>query len=238
MLTVLNQQPPEKPSYREDGFLQVFKVFPTIQGEGPFTGTPAIFARLSGCNLGAFSCSLCDTDYTSQRELLSSSELVDRIKQAAGPNRISLIVVTGGEPYRQNIIPFTKHAIREGFRVQVETNGTLCPPGMETLSSLSIVCSPKTPKINWDMERCVSAYKYVLDADFVDPDDGLPTCTMGASLRIARPAFKFSPEHLFIQPLDEQDEVENQRNRKAAVDSCLRFGYRLSLQTHKLLGLE
>ncbi len=197
---------------------------------------PAVFVRLAGCNLA---CEWCDTDYTSTRKLYKAEDLYDRVRFVSQSGKLKLVVITGGEPFRQNISPFVKMLLKDCIRVQIETNGTLYLDDLPYLRNrFSIVCSPKTPKINPSLEEFVSAWKYILDADNIDPVDGLPTHSMGALCSIARPSFVFSRVEVYVQPLDEKDEVKNKRNAQACVESCLKHGYRLSIQGHKILGLE
>ena len=92
------------------------------------------------------------------------------------------------------------------------------------------------------MELYNPVYKYVIQAGYVDMD-GLPTKTLG-SLRPARPRF-FGGQPLvdreseiYLQPLDQQNENLNRLNMEAAVASCMNHGYRMCLQTHKIMGLE
>lgn len=233
----LNMQPAEKPDLREDGSLDVHSVFKTIQGEGPLAGTPAIFVRLAGCSL---QCPGCDTEYTSKRERMSPELLFDRIIPLLHFGRgIELIVITGGEPFRQNLIPFCNLAIARGWTIQIETNGVHAPSA-KLHDDVSIVCSPKTPKIHPDLEYRIDAYKYVLSAGAVDPFDGLPTDVLRLGHRPARPSLVRSIDDysIFVQPMDEGDVDKNRWNVEAAVQSCMQFGYQYSHQIHKLIGLE
>lgn len=226
----LNIQPVERQELRSDGMLDVIDTWLTLQGEGPFAGTPAVFVRLAGCDL---QCPACDTQYTEGRTLRPYRDLLLEIFDKAGSAR--LVVLTGGEPFRQNcsdiFLPLKGH----GFRVQVETNGTLFAPWAYSVSSL--VCSPKTPKLNPDLVPFINAYKYILSADEVDPADGLPLSSLGMNGRPARPQEGFRGE-VFVQPLDEQDITRNALHARAAAESCLKYGYRLSMQVHKELGLK
>lgn len=230
----LNQQPSEKPSFREDGVLDVFDIWYTIQGEGPDAGTPAVFIRLAGCNLA---CPNCDADYTSKRKWMTEYDISSVIQQWLHPSSSKrLVVFTGGEPFRQNIQPVVDFLIgRDKCRIQVETNGTLPPGFARPYTQFSIVCSPKTPKVHPDIEYWAKAYKYVIEAGHVD-QDGLPTRALGG-MYPARPKKNFGGQ-IFVQPCDEKDPKKNKANIQAALDSCMKFGYRLSLQLHKQLGLE
>jgi 7-carboxy-7-deazaguanine synthase len=234
----LNMQPIEKQVNDPEGNLDVVHIWYTLQGEGPFTGTPAVFLRLAGCNL---QCPACDSDYTTGRHLLSVPEIVSKV-QSLMP-KPGLVVLTGGEPLRQNIVPliFELYGLNHG--VQIETNGTLfpiVPDGwvMEPSSSQgTIVCSPKTGSINERLKPFINHLKYIVAYDKIDPEDGLPTDSLGAGVRVARPWSGFKGQ-VWIQPLDEQDEERNKLHLKAAADVCMKFGYRLTIQIHKLVGLD
>lgn len=236
----INQQPPETLGRTDTEARDVFKIFYTMQGEGPYNGTPAVFLRLSGCNL---QCPACDTDYTSQRQFMTPREiLIDaHLKHANNMMKSPLLVITGGEPFRQDLVGIINEFAAAGWRVQIETNGTLGPIGEQEFPfhNVTIVCSPKTPRINGKLEPHIAAYKYVIEDGKVDARDGLPTVTLG-KFRPARPHFQNSNKNaeIFVQPLDEQDPVKNANNTRAALESCMKYGYRLCLQTHKTLNLE
>lgn len=239
----INKQAPERAFLHAQGALQIQEVFATIQGEGPFAGTPATFVRLAGCNL---QCPGCDTDYTSKRQTLTATEVVQLVRQQSrrpaphGPQKgllEPLVVITGGEPFRQNLTPFVTILLGLGFRVQLETNGTFMLDGFPW-EKVTVVCSPKTGRINYDFSHRVNAFKYVVQAGYVDPTDGLPFATLGQLTQssVARPPVGSAAE-IYVQPLDEQDETKNKANLAAAVQSCLQFGYRLCIQTHKLANV-
>ncbi len=232
----LNMQAPEKPSLREDGSLEVHSVFKTLQGEGPFVGCASIFIRLSGCNL---SCTNCDTDYTSRREILNPRQILYQVHMACAGKPPVLIVLTGGEPFRQNVVPLIESLLDRDFMVQVETNGIFWPKDLEYNEGLSIVCSPKTANIHANIAKAAIALKYVLDAEHVDPNDGLPTESIGCLQRPYRPwpCKAITPE-IYVQPLDEQDRLKNKRNLEACIESCLKYDYTLSIQAHKIIGVE
>ena len=222
--------------------LEVHSIFYTIQGEGPYAGHPAVFVRLAGCNL---QCPGCDTDYTSNRETLTPNQIVDRILKAMSPNwdpEITsgpIVVITGGEPFRQNLTQLLELLVnRWAFTVQVETNGLL--PFPETMpESVVIVCSPKTSNINRRNIRRINALKYVIHHAHVNPNDGLPLTALhhSNSGQVYRPLDGYMGK-IYVQPMDEKDEEKNKLNRQAAVESCLKFGYVLQLQIHKIIGVE
>lgn len=234
----INTQPTERPFIHPQGALNLINVFPTIQGEGPFAGTPATFVRLAGCNL---QCPKCDTNYTEGRSTVAATELAAMIRLTEKPRRglngQHLVVITGGEPFRQNLTPAVTLLLGLGYRVQLETNGTLFLDGFP-YERVTVVCSPKTGRINYDLAKRVHAFKYVVQEGFVHPDDGLPFATLGQDNQtdVARPPVG-SMADIFVQPLDEQDANKNRKNLEAAVASCLRHGYRLCIQTHKLANV-
>lgn len=236
---MINNQPIEKrePSY--EGTLQVHSIFKTIQGEGPFCGTPCVFVRLAGCNL---QCPMCDTDYTSTRQHMKPLEVLIHV-QNLWQREPGLVVITGGEPFRQHIGELVATLVHNGFYVQIESNGTMNPPvfpwnkdtGMRR--GAYIVISPKTGKINTLAEAAACALKYVVrygDAD----SDGLPKHALDMPNRPARPTPGLFNGQIYIQPLDSKDEVDNHLHTQEAVSSSLAHGYILQLQIHKFIGVE
>ncbi|MCE3255333.1 MAG: 7-carboxy-7-deazaguanine synthase QueE [Rickettsiaceae bacterium] len=205
--------------------LDVQEIFATFQGEGIFTGFPAVFIRLGGCNLA---CKFCDTEFDSYKKL-SLEEILFKARNLAAENgTIKLAVITGGEPLRQNIVPLCKSLIKEGFTVQIETNGTLF---QDLPKKVNIVCSPKNPNgkyypIRPDLLQKISAFKFLISADNKN--------------------YNFVPEvgqtknkiPVYLQPMDEYDQKKNQKNRQLVLKLARENGCRLSLQTHKLWGID
>lgn len=234
-MQLLNQQPIEKQEIDPAGILDIVSVFATIQGEGPYAGEPAVFVRTAGCNLD---CSACDTDYTSNRKKIPPDEL-DIMISAIMPSKANLVVITGGEPLRQNLLPLLRRLMYDRqYKVQIETNGTLYLKGIDGLLTdrLTVVCSPKTGKINERMMHIVDSLKYVVSAGKVDPEDGLPLDSLGAGVAVQRPWPGFFGQ-IFVQPCDDLDAEKNKANLDEAVNSCMKFGYRLSIQLHKIANL-
>lgn len=230
----LNKQPREKTS--KANTIELFKTWPTIQGEGPFAGLPALFIRLAGCNL---QCPLCDTDYTSHRHPMTIEAAVETIYQLYGL-RYRLCVITGGEPFRQRGLgPFARALNDRGYLVQIETNGTLFTDNFPfTSPSCIIVCSPKANFIHPKLKPYINALKYVVEAGHTCPHTGLPTRVLGKAIIPPAPWHGFNKDQVYVQPLDEQDPVKNRQHMDEAVRVCMQYGYRLCLQTHKIAGLE
>lgn len=225
---------------------EVHSIFPTIQGEGPFTGMPAVFVRLAGCNL---QCVFCDTDF-SVKEQMTATRIVDHVQ---GIRRdlpgIELVVLTGGEPLRQYVLPLVLALNAAGLKVQVETAGTLWTKDLEFTFAKrgeleprnTIVCSPKTASIAPGIGPYVHAVKYICESGKNCIQDGLPIRSSQKSLlsnqcRVARPsAFgKLSRQEILIQPCDGPS---LQANTMSAISICQRFGYRLSVQVHKMINV-
>lgn len=227
---MLNRQPAEKPNRDPSGDLDVHSIFRTIQGEGPFAGRRAIFIRLAGCNL---QCPSCDTDYTSGRHFMSPAQILRAIEH----NRDYLVVITGGEPMRQNLRPLIELLAEDGFQIQIETNGTMFRE--LPWDKVTVVCSPKTGRVNPYLLPHIHSYKYVLDALSMSATDGLPIAALGHpnSGLLARPHQGFSGT-IYLQPADLKNEDRNARNLDACIASCVSHGYTLGLQLHKILGLE
>ena len=231
----MNIQRIEKQVKSFDGSLDVQEVFTTIQGEGPHAGRSAIFIRLAGCNL---QCPLCDTDYTSNRRKMSVEELVLDVYKR---KRDGLVVITGGEPFRQELCPLISGLqVAGSYIIQIETNGTLCEANLPFGTEL--VVSPKAGKLAagiYEQQKLVVAFKYVLNADEIVESDGLPLRALNhpASPMVARPPEWLSNRKVFVQPVDEGNPAKNKRNLDACIAAVHRFGYTLSIQQHKIINL-
>jgi 7-carboxy-7-deazaguanine synthase len=205
----------------------VNEIFKTLQGEGAQAGRVAVFCRFSGCNLWsgrevdrqAAICRFCDTDFVGTNGpgggiFSNTRELVAAIEAAWGAesNR-RFVVFTGGEPLLQLGAELLEAMCARGFESAVETNGTKDLP-----SGLNWVCvSPKA-----------GARLHVREGDeikLVFPQDGIDPATMtGLNFR-----------HFWLQPMDG---VNREANTAAAVSYCMDHPqWRLSLQTHKFIGI-
>ncbi|MCU0834300.1 MAG: 7-carboxy-7-deazaguanine synthase [Chromatiaceae bacterium] len=208
----------------------VKEIFYTLQGEGANSGRPAVFCRFAGCNLwsgrerdrGKAFCQFCDTDFRGTDgqhggKYPKSDELANRIAVTwpAGPNGSGrpFVVCTGGEPLLQLDEGLIRALHARGFEVAVETNGTRPPP----------------PGVDW---ICVSPKA---DAELA--------LLSGNELKLVYPQEKAPPErfehltfdYFFLQPMDGPNRAEHTRQ---VVDYCKAHPrWRVSLQTHKLLGI-
>ena len=120
--------------------MRINEIFYSIQGEGFFTGTPAIFIRFSGCNI---KCDFCDTQHLSYKEM-TEEEILDEVRKYPARH----IVITGGEPSIQITSSLIDKLHDEEFFVQMETNGSISLP--EGCNIDWITCSPKHIKVVLD----------------------------------------------------------------------------------------
>ena len=205
---------------------KIKEIFLTKQGEGYHTGRKSVFIRFSGCNLWSGMekdrdkaiCNWCDTDFVGTNGLNGGKYSIDQIAKLvrdlwpANILEAPYIVCTGGEPLLQLDQFFVDEMHRNGFEIAIETNGTCIPPN----------------KIDW---ICVSPKN---NTDLV-----LKT---GDELKFVYPQSNFSPQqfekfnfnHFFIQPMDGTHYDRNEKMSKEFIKKNPHW--KLSLQTHKLLG--
>ncbi len=189
--------------------LQLAEIFYSIQGEGTFTGTPAVFVRLAGCNL---SCDFCDTDY-SLKFFASVDEVVRRVRELAGD--CPTVILTGGEPLAQretiDLIPALR---RDGRRVHIESNGTLYA---ELPTDVWLCVSPKE-RVDPRMIARADELKLIVDERV--PEEWLSRAN--------------DRQVLLLQP-----EGNKAKNIALALEYVKAHPQRLrlSLQTHKLIGV-
>lgn len=249
-----NSQPISPISHSNGERVLVHSIFETIQGEGPFAGRRALFVRLAGCNL---QCPGCDTEYTEGAKEYHFEDLACDVSSYFSPGDDGLVVITGGEPFRQNIAPFCKQIIAQGahedqnLHVQIETNGRIQPQYPDIINrlqdrrKLTIVVAPKTAHTAAFFEIGADAWKYVVSAGDVWKD-GLPIRALGHPVKnagrggyIARPPAGYEGD-IFIQPFDSGNEEENKLHLQEALRCVTDYPgrRRISLQVHKLLGME
>jgi 7-carboxy-7-deazaguanine synthase (Cx14CxxC type) len=205
----------------------VKELFLTLQGEGVQSGSRAVFLRFAGCNLwsgreqdrAGAQCTFCDTDFVGTDgkgggKYGSADALVDAVAAEWGEGRDDrLVVITGGEPMLQLDSALVDALHERGFRVAIETNGTL-----PVASGLDWVCV--SPKGGTEVvQRSGNELKLVWPQDGIDP----------------RQLESWDFEHFLVQPMDCAD-------GEAAVEAAIRLAmerpkWKLSLQSHKLVGL-
>jgi len=206
----------------------VKEIYYTLQGEGAQTGRAAVFLRFAGCNLwtglerdrASAMCQFCDTDFVGTDgvnggKFTTAAALADAVvaQWRAGERSKPYVVCTGGEPLLQVDEALIAALHARGFEIGVETNGTQLPP----------------PGLDW---ICVSPKA---NAELV--------LRQGSELKLIYPQVGGEPEkyaglvfdHFFLQPMDSPARAAN---TQAATEYCLAHPqWRLSLQTHKLIGI-
>lgn len=198
--------------------LQVNEVFLSLQGEGPFAGFPAVFIRLAGCNL---QCDFCDTDH-SRHFHWSEAQITSKAVDLAG-NHVKLVVITGGEPFCQDIIALTDWLHEAGFKIQIESNGTVVPDDLFPWERVNLVISPKAkPPALLPQAQAV---KFVL-RNQEQPDRFSLTLAKGLNIPI------------FVQPVDDKDPAKNKANLDWCVELCIENNWRLSLQLQKIINVR
>jgi 7-carboxy-7-deazaguanine synthase (Cx14CxxC type) len=206
----------------------VKELFLTLQGEGAQMGMRAVFCRFAGCNLwtgreadrAKAICQFCDTDFVGTDgegggKFADAQALADAVLAAWGPSEVNrLVVCTGGEPLLQLDVPLIDALHARGFRIAVESNGTV--PAPEGIDWLCI--SPKAGAET--VQRSGDELKLVFPQAGLMPD--------------AVEGWNFG--HYFVQPMDG---VAQRENIAAAIGWCLENPkWRLSLQTHKVVGIS
>jgi len=208
----------------------VKEIFYTLQGEGVQTGRAAVFCRFVGCNLWSGHekdrvnaiCKFCDTDFLGTEgpdggKFGTEAQLANRIEQtwySPSSSRKKFVVFTGGEPLLQLDRPLIEALHSREFEIAVETNGTVAAP-----SGLDWICvSPKAgTKL---IQNTGDELKLVFPQSGAPPEE-----FQGLGFR-----------HFFLQPMDGP-------HRKTNTDQALRYClgnpvWRLSLQTHKFVGIR
>ena len=221
--------------------LKINEMFETIQGEGMHTGVPSIFVRLQGCPVG---CPWCDTKHTwviDETKLSPVAAVVNKGQEsetfftASPESLIALfkdygyhakhVVITGGEPCMYDLVPLTQKLEALGYSAQIETSGTF-----------EVHCSENTwvtvsPKVNMkggydvltsallranEIKHPIAMQKHIDELDellAILPEDKVPT--------------------VCLQPISQQA-----RATELAIQTCIKRNWRLSLQSHKYIGIE
>ncbi len=189
--------------------IQLSEIFYSIQGEGTWSGTPAVFVRLAGCNLA---CDFCDTDY-STKFFASVDDVVAKVREIGGD--CPMVVLTGGEPLAQAETTVLINALRrDGRRVHVESNGTIYAPLPD---DVWLCVSPKE-RVDPRMAERADEAKLIVDERV--PEEHL-------ALFARKPTILLQPEG------------NKPKNVAIALDYAKAHParFRLSLQTHKFIGV-
>lgn len=216
------------------------EIFQSLQGEGFFTGLPAIFLRMQGCRIG---CSWCDTKHTwlvdieqnmsdalicspnkknTAWALMSASAILDTIKQQGYTAKH--IVITGGEPCQYDLSEMTEIFCNQGYNVQIETSGTL-PLQVDDRVWVTV-----SPKLNMKgglvvqktaLLRANEIKHPVLEREDIEKLDSLLK------------DIDISDKHVLLQPVSQCEDAS-----RLAMQVCIERNWRLSLQTHKYLSIR
>jgi len=189
--------------------LQLAEIFYSIQGEGEHTGKPAVFIRLAGCNL---SCDFCDTDY-SLKFFSTVDEVVAKVRELG--KDCPMVVLTGGEPLAQReALELIEALRRDGRRVHIESNGTIAT---ELPDDVWLTVSPKE-RVDARMAKRANEVKLIVDERV--PENWLELFA--------------DKKTVLLQP---------EGNKPNNVALALEYAkahpgrFRLSLQTHKFIGV-
>ncbi|NRB25839.1 7-carboxy-7-deazaguanine synthase QueE [Shewanella sp.] len=218
----------------------VNEVFETIQGEGVFTGVPAIFVRLQGCPVG---CSWCDTKHTwdvleknrvAPEWVIQVDGEIGRWSELTAEELINFfcrkgfnakhVVITGGEPCIHDLTELTSQLNSQGYGTQIETSGTF-----------EVICSDKTwvtvsPKVNMKagmavltqaLERADEIKHPVATSKHIDDLDELLE------------GIELYGKTICLQPISQKP-----RATELAMKTCIERNWRLSIQTHKYLNID
>ncbi|MCF8474305.1 MAG: 7-carboxy-7-deazaguanine synthase [Emcibacter sp.] len=208
----------------------VKEIFYSLQGEGRHTGRAAVFCRFAGCNFWSglekdrnnADCNFCDTDFVGTNgqnggKFKSASSLALRIKnlwqEKADQSGTPYVICTGGEPLMQLDSTLIAALHEQGFEIAVESNGSLpCPPDIDW-----ICVSPKN--LDKLVQLTGDELKLVYPQDKIKPED----------------VHQLNFKYFYLQPMDET----GHDHTKVVVDYCLHHPkWQLSLQTHKILGID
>lgn len=190
------------------------EIFCSLQGEGEKTGTVSVFIRMSGCNLR---CAFCDTDHQSHT-MMSAPEIVEQVMRYPGA---PLIVLTGGEPALHVDTALIQALKLTGKTIAIETNGTLpLPDGIDW-----VTLSPKTAFQGGEALPCI-----------ITSCDELKVVYTGQNLNQYD---HIKAQQRFLQPCYVDDPKQRLLGLQATIKAVLdNQNWRLSLQTHKLLGIR
>lgn len=191
---------------------KINEIFYSLQGEGMFAGTPAVFIRFAGCNL---KCPFCDTKHQ-EGKLMTDAEIIQEVSKYP----CHLVVLTGGEPTLQVDEGLCEGLQRAGKYIAIETNGTRDVPSNVNY----ITCSPKVEYVRGakiKLQYCDELKVVFTGSNDMSIYDGIQAL------------------NYYIQPCDTYNEEQNKLIKEKAVKFCLdNPKWRLSLQTQKILDIQ
>ncbi len=221
--------------------LKINEMFETIQGEGVHTGVPAIFVRLQGCPVG---CPWCDTKHTWTLDdalVTTATEVINKDNESEAFFSIDEngllalfaeqgyvakhVVITGGEPCMYDLRPLTSLLHAQGMSTQIETSGTyevLCHPDTWVTVSPKVNMKGGMPVLTSALLRANEIKHPIAMQKHIDELDALLESIVGQSTPV-----------ICLQPISQQA-----RATELAVQTCIKRNWRLSLQTHKYIGIE
>lgn len=220
---------------------KINEVFESLQGEGSYTGLPSIFVRLQGCPVG---CPWCDTKHTwtvdpelqkSDVQVMAESEESAHWFEHDSQQLLNLfskhgyvakhIVITGGEPCLYDLTELTTTLLEHGNSVQIETSGTyeiLAHPDTWVTVSPKVNMPGGRPVLSSAMQRANEIKHPVAMQKHIDELDEVLKLVQGKPM-----------PNIYLQPISQQ-----KRATDLAIKTCIARNWRLSLQTHKFIGIE
>lgn len=220
---------------------KINEVFESLQGEGSYTGLPSIFIRLQGCPVG---CPWCDTQHTwtvdpelsrTSSQVMAENEESEHWFEHTTQELLDLftahgyvakhVVITGGEPCLYDLYPITEQLIEQGYSVQIETSGTYeisAHPDTWVTVSPKVNMPGKKTVLKSAMLRANEIKHPVAMQKHIDELDQTLTLLDGSS-----------QPPVYLQPISMQ-----KRATELAIKTCIARNWRLSVQTHKFLGIE
>jgi len=197
------------------------EMFQTLQGEGYFTGVPAIFIRLQGCPVG---CAWCDTKHTWDKLEDREVSLYSILAKTKESDTARHVVITGGEPCIHDLMPLTDLLEKNGFSCQIETSGThevRCTPNTWVTVSPKVNMRGGYDVLSQALERANEIKHPVGRVRDIEALDELLATLSDDKPRI-----------IALQPISQKEDAT-----RLCIDTCIARNWRLSMQTHKYLNI-
>ena len=220
---------------------KINEMFETIQGEGSYTGLPSIFIRMQGCPVG---CPWCDTKHTwtihpdregTLEQVLSKNQESEQWFASSSEDILSLfehqkyqakhVVITGGEPCMFDLTELTSQLIEQNYTVQIETSGTFevkVHEGTWVTLSPKVNMPGKLPVLQQAIDRADEFKHPIAMQKHIEELEAILDKRTNKQRGL-----------IYLQPISQQ-----KRATELAVSTCIKKNWRLSLQTHKFIGIE